>query len=63
VLIFSVIFNLAAGVVGRAMPQFQIFFAATPLQVLFGLSILAVSLGVMGTYWLNRYRDLLSAFG
>ncbi|HEY3799453.1 MAG TPA: flagellar biosynthetic protein FliR [Caulobacteraceae bacterium] len=62
VLVFSLIFNIATGLVGRAMPQFQVFFAATPLQVLFGLSILALSLGVMGSYWLGRYRDVLLAF-
>jgi flagellar biosynthetic protein FliR len=63
VLAFSLIFNLATGVVGRAMPQFQIFFAAAPLQVLLGLSLFALSLGVMGTYWLDRYRAVLQAFG
>jgi flagellar biosynthetic protein FliR len=63
ILVFSLIFNLATGLVGRAMPQFQIYFAAAPLQVLLGLSLFALSLGVMGTYWLGRYRDLLSAFG
>jgi flagellar biosynthetic protein FliR len=63
ILVFSVIFNVATGLVGRAMPQFQIFFAATPLHVLLGLSLLAISLGVMGTYWLDRYRDVLQAFG
>jgi flagellar biosynthetic protein FliR len=63
VLAFSLIFNIATGLVGRAMPQFQIFFAATPLQVLLGLSLMALSLGVMGSYWLGRYRDVLSAFG
>ena len=63
VLVFSLIFNLATGLVGRAMPQFQIFFAAAPLQVLLGLSLFALSLGVMGTYWIDRYRTVLQAFG
>ena len=63
VLVFSLIFNLATGLVGRAMPQFQIFFAAAPLQVLLGLSLFAVSLGLMGVYWVDRYRDVLAAFG
>jgi flagellar biosynthetic protein FliR len=63
VLAFSLVFSLAIGLVGRAMPQFQIFFAATPLQVLLGLSLFAISLGVMGTYWIDRYRGVLQAFG
>ncbi|HEY5288924.1 MAG TPA: flagellar biosynthetic protein FliR [Caulobacteraceae bacterium] len=63
VLVFSLIFNIATGLVGRAMPQFQVYFAAAPLQILFGLSLFALSLGVMGTYWLDRYRDVLMTFG
>ena len=62
IMAFSLVFNLATGLVGRAMPQFQIFFAATPLQVLLGLSIFALSLGLIGMVWVSRYRELLSTF-
>jgi flagellar biosynthetic protein FliR len=63
VVVFSLIFNIAVGFVGRVMPQFQIFFVATPLMLLMGLSIFALSLGVMGMVWIDRYRDLLAPFG
>ena len=63
VVVFSLVFNITAGLVGRVMPQFQIFFVATPLMVLLGLSIFALSLGVIGTVWVNRYRELLGVFG
>lgn len=59
VIVFSLVFNIAAGFVGRAMPQFQVFFVATPLQVLLGLSIFALSLGVLGLVWIDRYRAFL----
>jgi flagellar biosynthetic protein FliR len=62
ILVFALVFNIATGLVGRAMPQFQIFFAATPLQVLLGLSIFALSLGVIGMVWVSRYRELLANF-
>ena len=62
VVVFSLVFNIAAGLVGRVMPQFQVFFVATPLIVLLGLSIFALSLGVIGMVWLNRYRELTSLF-
>lgn len=62
-LVFSLVFNVAVGLVGRVMPQFQVFFVASPLMVILGLSILALSLGVIGTVWLSRYRDLLMVFG
>ena len=60
VIVFSLVFNVAAGFVGRAMPQFQVFFVATPLTVLLGLSVFALSLGVFGLVWLDRYRAFLT---
>lgn len=60
VIVFSLVFNVAAGFVGRAMPQFQVFFVATPLTVLLGLSVFALSLGVFGLVWLDRYRAFVS---
>lgn len=62
VIVFSLVFNIAAGFVGRAMPQFQIFFVATPLSVLLGLSILAMSLGVFGLVWVDRFRAFVDRF-
>ncbi|MDP3660465.1 flagellar biosynthetic protein FliR [Phenylobacterium sp.] len=62
VVVFSLIFNIATGLIGRVMPQFQIFFVATPLIVLLGLSIFALSLGLLGMVWLDHYRELLSFF-
>ena len=62
VIVFSLVFNIATGFVGRVMPQFQIFFVATPLTVLFGLSIFGLSLGVVGLVWIDRYRAFLQQF-
>ncbi|MFC5342651.1 flagellar biosynthetic protein FliR [Brevundimonas staleyi] len=62
VIVFSLIFNLAAGLVGRVMPAFQIFFAAAPLSIILGLSIFALSLGVLGTVFIDRYRSLANLF-
>jgi len=62
VLVFSLIFNVAVGLVGRVMPQFQVFFVATPLIVLLGLAIFALSLGVIGLVWVDRYRELVGMF-
>lgn len=62
VLVFAFIFNIATGLVGRVMPQFQVFFVASPLLVLTTLSVFALSLGVIGMVFLDRYRDLLRVF-
>ncbi|HEY0103097.1 MAG TPA: flagellar biosynthetic protein FliR [Brevundimonas sp.] len=61
-LVFALIFNLASGLVGRVMPQFQVFFAAAPLSIILGLSVFALSLGVVGTVFIDRYRALARIF-
>lgn len=63
VIVFALVFNVAVGLVGRVMPQFQVFFVAAPLTVLLGLSIFALSLGVIGLVWIDGYRQLLRIFG
>ena len=62
VIVFAVIFNLATGLVGRVMPQFQIFFASAPLSIILGLSVFALSLGVIGIVFIDRYRALTAIF-
>jgi len=62
VLVFALIFNLASGLVARVMPSFQVYFAAAPLSVILGLSIFALSLGALGTVFIDRYRRLGELF-
>jgi len=62
VIVFSLVFNIAAGLIGRVMPQFQIFFAVTPLTLLLGLSIFAFSLGSIGMVWVRSYSDYTRIF-
>ncbi len=62
VLVFSLVLNLAAGLIGRMLPQFQIFFVATPINVLVGLSVFALSLGLIGLVWIDRYEAFVTRF-
>ncbi len=62
VIVFALVLNVAAGIVGRLMPQFQIFFVAAPINILVGLSILALSLGVIGLVWIDRYEAFARQF-
>lgn len=57
VIVFSLVVNVAAGLVARAMPQFQVFFVTAPLTVLLGLSLFALSLGMLGMVWTDRFHD------
>jgi flagellar biosynthetic protein FliR len=62
VMVFSLVFSAATGLVARTMPHFQVFFAAAPLTVLLGLSVFAFSLGVIGLVWIQRYQDVVAVF-
>jgi flagellar biosynthetic protein FliR len=62
VVVFALVFNIATGLVGRMMPQFQIFFVATPLSLLLGLSVFALSLGGIGVVWTGAYEAFLRNF-
>ena len=62
VIVFSLVLNVATGLIGRMMPQFQIFFVVSPLSVLLGLSILMLSLGSIGMVWTERYQAFLAQF-
>lgn len=61
VIVFALIFNLACGLVARVMPSFQVYFAAAPLSVLLGLSLFALSLGIMGTIFVDRIASVMRA--
>jgi flagellar biosynthetic protein FliR len=62
VIVFALVFNIATGFVGRMMPNFPVFFAATPLSVLFGLALVALSLGSMGMVFIDHYQQFLGVF-
>jgi len=62
VIVFSLVFNIASGLIGRAMPQFQVFFVATPLNLLLGLSIFALSLGSIGLVWVRGFETFIGVF-
>ncbi len=61
-IVFGLIFNVAVGFVGRVMPNFPVFFAATPLSLLLGLSLFALSIGSIGMVFIDHYQDMMSVF-
>ena len=62
VIVFALVFNIATGFIGRMMPNFPIFFAATPVSVLAGLALLALSLGSIGMVFIDHYQEFLGVF-
>ena len=61
-IVFALIFNVAVGFVGRVMPAFPVFFAATPLSLLLGLSLFALCIGSIGMVFIDHYTDMMSVF-
>ncbi len=53
VLIFSLIFNIALGLISRLIPQVQVFMTAMPLSVMMGIAVIALGLGGGLTIWLE----------
>lgn len=62
ILVLALVFNVALGLAARIMPQFQVFFVASPLMVLLTLALLSLSLGLIGMVWVNGYGGLLKSF-
>lgn len=62
VLIFSLIFNVALGLVSRLIPQVQIFMTAMPLSVMLGLAVTALGLGGGLMVWLQEMDRQMHMF-
>lgn len=58
-MIYGVIFNVAVGFASRLAPQLQIFFIVQPLNILLGLSLLAVTAGAMLSLFAERFAEWL----
>jgi flagellar biosynthetic protein FliR len=62
-LVFGVVFFLGLGLLARLMPQIQVFFLATPLQVVLGLGVMVITLALGMSVFLDSFRNGLLAFG
>ena len=50
-LVFGLVFNVGLGVLGRLMPQMQVYFVGVPLSILAGFLILALVINaIMGSF-------------
>lgn len=62
VLIFSLIFNIALGLISRLIPQVQVFMTALPLSVMLGLAVIALGLGGGLMMWLDAMETQMRLF-
>ena len=61
-LVYGLVFSTALGVLARLMPTLQVFFVATPAQVMVGLALLAVTLSSIIMWFLDTYQRQLAPF-
>lgn len=58
--VVGLLINITFGLLGRLMPQIQIFFLALPVQILMSLVVLTMVLSAGMLYWLNNYAGAIS---
>lgn len=61
-LLVAIVFFIGLGLVARLMPQMQVFFLATPVQMLGGFVLFALTLSAGMLYWLKAFQDSMSVF-
>lgn len=59
-LIVGTLLQVGFGLLGRLMPQIQIFFLALPMQILLGLVMLAMVLSAGVLYWMNNFEKIVT---
>lgn len=59
-LVVGLIMQMGLGVLGRLMPQIQIFFLALPAQITIGLIMLTMTLASSMLFWANNYEATIA---
>jgi flagellar biosynthetic protein FliR len=63
VIVFSLVFNVGIGLVGKLIPQVQVFFIAQPAVVLLGLAVFAIGFAAGVEVWLQAYATFVDDIG
>lgn len=62
VIVIGLVIYLGGGVMGRLMPQMQVFFILTPAQILLGFSMLILTLSTGMMWFMSYYTDTVANF-
>jgi flagellar biosynthetic protein FliR len=60
--VLGTLFYVALGLIGRVMPQLQIFYVGLPLQIMGGLTMLALTMSAAMLWFLGTFEALLTGF-
>jgi flagellar biosynthetic protein FliR len=61
-MVYGLLFYMGVGILGRLMPQVQVFFVAMPLQIILAFSILFFILSSTFLWFASYFEDSMSAF-
>lgn len=61
-MVVGLILYLGLGMLGRLMPQVQIFFVGMPLQIALGITLLMISLPAIMTWFLSAFAETFRPF-
>jgi flagellar biosynthetic protein FliR len=61
-IILGSLFYLSLGLIGRIMPQLQIFYIGLPLQIMGGLTMLMVTISAAVLWFLGTFEEVLRNF-
>lgn len=61
-LVFGLVFYLGLGILGRLMPQIQVFFMAMPANIIIGLILFALLLSLTMTLYIGHIEDHFAKF-
>lgn len=53
----GLVFYLGVGVLARLMPQVQIFFVAMPVQIFLGITVMALTVGAIMSWFIDRFPE------
>lgn len=60
--VVGLMLSLCAGIMGRLMPQMQVFFVIMPIQILLGFFILMITLSVSMMWFIDYYSETIGQF-
>jgi flagellar biosynthetic protein FliR len=61
-IVFGLVVNLAAGVIGRLMPTFQVFFIMTAPNLLLSFMLLMLAFNSIMLWYMDYFKDGISRF-
>jgi len=61
-MVVGTVFYAGLGLLGRLMPQVQVFFIAVPLQIMIAFAVMSMTLSVSMFWFLARFEDNLLRF-